>query len=207
MKRRHHPDTTHLVPLPAELADWSLHLEHRLHREGAEPDDDLRPYDLDLPQHVRLARRNLVWLRVSIFRRAALDNVADVHVGAREAHAALDDVGEELTRAADERLALRVFIGSRAFADKHQLRIGVADAEDQIFSERGELAALAVADEFAKLLERRGCLESRIHREHPGCCRRGPRLRARPTRLGCCDARRPWRFHARRFARGASFTR
>src|SRR5579862_8404768 len=40
MKGRHHLDAAHLVPVAAQLAYRSLHLQHRLHREGAQPDDD-----------------------------------------------------------------------------------------------------------------------------------------------------------------------
>src|SRR5208337_1673625 len=53
----------------------------------------------------------------------------------------------------------------RRLADERQLRVGIADDEDEIGTARRELASLAIPDELAQLVERRGFLESGIFRE------------------------------------------
>src|SRR5579862_7346848 len=96
MKGRHHFDAAHFVPVAAQLADRSFYLEHRLHREGAEPHDDARLDHLDLPKQEGLAGFDFVGLGIAIARRAALDDVTDVNFGALHPHPALDDIGEQL---------------------------------------------------------------------------------------------------------------
>src|SRR5208282_4811256 len=93
-----------------------------------------------------------------------------------DAHAALDDVGQQLTGAADKRLAAGVFVGAGRLADEHQLRVGIADAEDEIDTARRELASLTISDELTQLVERRGFFESGIFRKQFGGyeCRVGP---------------------------------
>jgi len=41
----------------------------------------------------------------------------------------LNDLREELTRAADEGLALNILVGAWRFAHEHELRLRIADAE------------------------------------------------------------------------------
>ena len=70
----------------------------QLRREVAERRDDLRPDQLDLPEEVRLAGLDLLGLRVAVAGRAALEDVRDVDVLARQ-----PDAGEQLA----EQLARR----------------------------------------------------------------------------------------------------
>src|SRR5208282_4966949 len=92
MKRRHEPYAAKILPVAAQLADGNLYLEHRLHGECAQSDDRARAHNVNLAKQKRLARSDFVGLRISIVGRAALDHVADVHVGAADPNAALDDV-------------------------------------------------------------------------------------------------------------------
>jgi hypothetical protein len=70
-----------------------------------------------------------------------------------------------LSGTADERLALHVFVGAGCFADKHQIRVGMAHAEhDLAAAERVELAARAVADVVANVLQGREELHGRGRR-------------------------------------------
>ena len=64
----------------------------------------------------------------AIARRAALEHVQNVHVRARE-RAGLDDLGQQLSGPADERLALAVFVGARRLAQKAEPRVRVAHAK------------------------------------------------------------------------------
>ncbi len=89
---------------------------------------------------------DFVRLRIAVLRRAALDDVRDVDVLAREVDR-FDDLRQQLAGAADERDALHVLVGARRLADEHQVRVGIADAEhDLLAPERVQLAARAVAD-------------------------------------------------------------
>ena len=59
----------------------------------------------------------------------------------------LDDFGQELAGAADEWLALDVFIRSRRFSHEHQVRRGIPDAEYNLVpAETVQLAPRAVAE-------------------------------------------------------------
>src|SRR5580704_965295 len=84
MERRHQLDPAHFVPVAAQPTDWRLDLEQRLHRKSAESDDRARAHEIYLAHQERLARRDLVGLGIAIVGRAALDDVADIDVGALE---------------------------------------------------------------------------------------------------------------------------
>src|SRR5580765_3093800 len=107
------------IDLAAQPTDRSLHADEQLRRELAEAADDLRLEHVELPPQIGRARFDLVRERIAILRWPALEHVADEHGVATERHAGnemrgvhrLNDLGEELPSAPDERLALRVFVG------------------------------------------------------------------------------------------------
>ena len=70
-------------------------------------------------------------MRVAVPGRAALDHVRDVDVLAGHADPA-EQLVEELPGLADERVALLVLVEARRLADEHQVRLRVADAEDDL---------------------------------------------------------------------------
>src|SRR5437016_1851865 len=90
---------------PAQFRDAFLGLQQQLGREVAERDDDARPDELELAVEPWRARLDLVRLRISIPGRTTLHDVRDVNVGPGEADT-LDELGEQLSRPTDERLAL-----------------------------------------------------------------------------------------------------
>src|SRR6185295_15830271 len=92
-------------------------------------DDDARRDQAHLLLEEAAAGGHLVGLRVAVAGRTTLDDVGDVDVLAGEADGA-DDLGEQLPRRADEGQALAVFFGARAFADEHQVGVGVPSSED-----------------------------------------------------------------------------
>ena len=121
-------------------------------------DDELRLDGVDLAYEELGAGIGFYGLWRAVGGWAALDDVSDVDLLAREAHGE-DHVGEELAGFADEGQALRVFIGSGAFADEHEARGGVAGAEDDgVTAGIGERAAGAVADVGANGFKRGGAL-------------------------------------------------
>jgi hypothetical protein len=100
---------------------------------------------------------------------------------------------EQLTGAADERLALHVFVGARRLADEHQVRVGIADAEDDLrAAERSSVQRVQSPMSRAALRARGG---SRPRRVRAGRPRRV--LSARPRR-GLGGRTRVARAHAPR---------
>ena len=85
----------------------------------------------------------------AVLRRAALDDVGDVDLGALQPHGG-DHVVEKLAGAADKGQSLGIFIRSRTFADEHEAGVGVSVAEDdRVAALEGKRAAGAVADVVA----------------------------------------------------------
>ena len=87
----------------------------------------------------------------------------------------------------DERFALRVFIRARRFADEHDLRVGIADAEDGLrarFREvRAQFADLDAAAHFGEPLGFRVAIVSR-RRGTRAAAARAPALSARRAASG-----------------------
>ena len=159
----------------------------QLRREVAERRDELRLDQLDLPEEVRLARLDLVGLRIAVPRRAALDHVGDVDVGALEADPG-EQLLEQLPRLADEGDALLVLVEARRLADEHQLGVGVPRAEHDLRPPLGEPAARAGGN---RLLER-GELLAPLLGDLDGNRHRGG-VYARSRTLDCASARYPQR--------------
>src|SRR4030095_10351118 len=108
-----------------------------------------------------LARLDFVRLRIAILRWPALDHVRDVYVVALEANR-LDDLRQLLPGTAHERYALDIFVPPRGLADKHEIGVRVANAENDLpASETAQLAPRAIADVRADCGQSRkgvGCL-------------------------------------------------
>ena len=136
-------------PLPAHPADGDPRPQDEPRRPVPERAYKLGTNYLNLLKEERLACFDLIRFRVAIVRRPALDDVGDVDVGARQADG-FDDLGEQLPGAADERLALHVFVGARRLADEHQVGRRVAGPEHDLrAAERVQLAAAAVGAQLA----------------------------------------------------------
>ena len=98
---------------------------------------------------------HLVALGRAIAGRTAFHDVRDVDILAANAHG-FDHVVQQLTGAAYEGLALRVFVGAGAFAHEHQFRAWIADAENDLLAALFvQFAAGAIAEVFANQFE--GC--------------------------------------------------
>ena len=101
-------------------------------------------------------------LGIAVPRRAALDDVGNVDLVALEANRR-DDSRQQLSRAADERNPLDVFVGAWSFADEHQVSLRIADAEHNLPPPQPvQLALGAIADVGPDGCERlRGIREER----------------------------------------------
>src|SRR5882762_2266795 len=184
------------VHATAQAADRFLGAEETLRGDAAERENHLRLERAELRREHRRARRELVGLGVSIRGWAALDGIRDEHLVAREVHARrLEHFGEELTRAADERQALRILVGTRTFADHDELRPQVAGAEDDRRAPFAELALPAAlerpllrrerllgAEEVRALEDQLGRAEVTVMAE--GGAERAERLGERLARVG-----------------------
>ncbi len=89
----------------------------------------------------------------AIFRRAAFHDVADVHVFAAQAHC-FDHLREKFSGAADEWLALHVFVMAGAFTDEDEFGFRIAHAEDDFVARLVQAAARALAEIGANVVER-----------------------------------------------------
>jgi hypothetical protein len=140
-------------PLAAELGNAAIRLEKRLCRDGSQADDHFRRNDINLPEEKGRAGADLVLFRLSIFRRAAFRDVADVNVPSLQPHS-FDHLREQLPCAAYERQALRVFIGTGAFPHKHKFGFRTSVAKNNAVPGLVELAARALAEVTADLEQR-----------------------------------------------------
>src|SRR5215469_5077489 len=112
---------------------------------GTERHDGLRLDGADLPHEKRDAGVAFVFFRGAILRGPAFHDIRYVHVFAAQAHGC-NHIVQQLTGAADERQPLRVFIGTRAFANEHQLGLRIARTKDEIGAAFMQAAKAAVAD-------------------------------------------------------------
>ena len=107
-------------------------LQQVLRGTGPKAADELRLDDRQLGVEILAAVGRLQRQRRAIVRRPAAEDVHDVNVLAAELHALGDDVGKQLTRPADKRFALPIFVRARGLADKDQLGMRIADAENRL---------------------------------------------------------------------------
>ncbi len=135
-------DAAEVMHLAAECGQALMGLEQGGGRVTAEGTQDSRSEEVDLLDQERGAGRDLRRQGIAILGRAALDHVGDVDLGPLELHGA-EDPGEELSRAADERLALEVLVVSGGFADQHERRIEPPDPDHHPVPGAGERAASA----------------------------------------------------------------
>ena len=104
-------------PFAAEGGDGAIGVEQHLGGSGAQANDYFGADGVDLADQERGAGGDFVALGHAIFWGAAFDYVADVDIGALQAHG-FDHLGEEFAGAANEGEALDVFVVAGAFAYK-----------------------------------------------------------------------------------------
>jgi hypothetical protein len=116
MVGRQHNDAAELDCLAAGLLEWDRMAKEPAERRGAERDGDLRSDGLDLRQEVWATRGDLIGLRSSVRRRAALDDVRDVGFLSRKADG-LQSLVEDLARRSNEWTSGCVLVAARCLAD------------------------------------------------------------------------------------------
>src|SRR6056297_1733903 len=115
---------------PVEVGDRLVGVEEFAGGETAERNEDRGIDALDLGVEYGRPRLDLVDVRVAIFGRAHLDDVADVQLGAVVADG-VERAVELLARLPDERRALFYFLGARRLPDQHRVGVERARAADE----------------------------------------------------------------------------
>src|ERR1041385_5491388 len=203
MERRHHGDAPLIEPpLSAKSRDAAADAEQALHGSRSERDDHVGVHELDLLGQVWTARSHFIRLGLSILRRPALHDVADVYVVAAEPHRP-DHAIETLPRLADEGVALRIFIRPRPFADEAEPARSRAARKHRLRSCFVEPAFRARRDLVRKDGEASRRLLRRTERRRRSGTRSSVRARIdRPDAAwrGVVERRRSRRAHAGYFA-------
>jgi hypothetical protein len=119
---------------------------------AAEDEDDLGLDHRELARQVWRASLRLVWHRVTVLRRPALEHVGDVDVGAAQADAGKERV-EKLSCSADERLTLTVLVEAGRLSDDEDVSRARPDPRYRLRSRRVEPALGAGANLGVELLK------------------------------------------------------
>ena len=85
----------------------------------------------------------------AIVRRTAFEHVQDVDVGPPQLHSLFDDVGQELTGAADKRFTGSIFVGTGCLSEETESRLRRPHAKDRLRSRASEMFATSAGDDFA----------------------------------------------------------
>ena len=128
---------------PAQAGDAGIAVEQRLRGEAPHGDDQLGLDQLDLAQQVRRALPYLLRLRVAIARRAAFQDVGDIHVLAALQADRGEHVVEQPPGLPDEGLAQPVFLGAGRLADQQPVGVLIADAQHGLLAGLVEAACSA----------------------------------------------------------------
>src|SRR6266404_64693 len=145
MEGRHDFDAAKVLKLSAHARNPFAHFQQISQRSVSHHDDHIRFNGGDLAKQKGPADCGLLEGRLTITRRPAAVDVANQNVFALHADR-FNDLGKQLSSAADERFALRVFISARSFPDKHQTRLEVSKSIDDLRSSFAQTAAGAVTD-------------------------------------------------------------
>src|SRR5262245_3109853 len=131
-----------LLRSAADLGDSRGVRGEQLRREVAERADHPRLDQLDLLLEIRPAGVDLLRLRITVARRATLEDVRDEDVLPRQPDA-LEQLGEEASSPANEGQPLAVLLGPGRLTDEDQVGVGVPRPEDDSIAGLRERAALA----------------------------------------------------------------
>ena len=146
-----------IVELAMYFGDAFLDSQDGVDGGRAQATDQTGLDGFELPKKEGRAGFDFVLLRRAISGRAALDDVADVNLFAFHADR-LDHAVQKLAGAAHKRQALLVFVGARPFSNKHQFSVRIPFAKNYGLAAAGELAAPAIAQVLADLLQRFGAV-------------------------------------------------
>ena len=154
MERRDDRNAAIIMDSSAQSRDSVFLLQNSFRREGSKRANDARADELDLPRQDGTARGDLQRLGISVARRPALQDVRDVNFVTLEIHSEKDLI-QKLSRRADERLPLQIFIAARRFPDQHELRLWISHTEHERGARCTQRTALAFTERIVQLAQRR----------------------------------------------------
>ena len=114
--------------LSTELADGDGRLQQVLRRHGAKAANEFRADQVELIFKIAAAICKFVGQRIAISGRPAFDHVEDIDVFPFDP-TRFNNLIEQLTAAANERLSQSIFVCSRRFAKKAEAGLRITDAE------------------------------------------------------------------------------
>ena len=153
VKEREEDKVLHVKGLRLDLCNPDFSFQERLGGPVSQRTDQFRPDHLNLLHQEWLAGINLINLGVAIIRRSAFDDVRNVDFVPREP-GRLQEIVQELSRCADKRFSLLIFMKPRRLADEHDACMRIAHTKHDLSPpEFGEFAPLAVVERFCKFLE------------------------------------------------------
>jgi len=140
------------VELTAKLGYRHIHTHERLRRKSAKAADNLGIEAFDLTFEEGTALGHLSGLRIPVTRRAALEDVTDVHVVSLDSDR-LDDLGQKLAGPPHEGDTLPVFVRPWSLANEYEAGIGTPAAENDIGASARQLTTLTVSKVFPYLIQ------------------------------------------------------
>jgi hypothetical protein len=135
-----------------DFGDSFFDPKHSSRGRRAKAADEPRLNRCDLTEKKWRACTYFVCFRGPVARRAAFDDVADVHIFPPDADQ-LQHAIQELTRSPDKRQSLFIFVRSRPFTDEDQLGPRISLPENYVFPPTPQLAPVAVTQIVTNLLE------------------------------------------------------
>src|SRR5580698_2430196 len=146
----HHLNVAPLIPFSAQPRDAFL-AEQSFGRGATQYANRFGTNREQLAIQELPADFHFVRLGRAIFGRPALHHIANVDIGAFDRDAffrcrTFNHLREQLSRAADERQTLLIFVGAGALADEHEPGLLVARSENDLVARLMQTAALAIAD-------------------------------------------------------------
>src|SRR5262245_5601525 len=136
MKRGHQFDSMIAMPVSSQFCDRCFGLQKRLHGKLTQGDNNLRSNEINLLLEERLAGRDLIRLRIAIFRRPELHHITDITDRRLESHSFRKDIVEQLTRSSHKRPPLQIFITTWSFINEAQSGRGITDPDVQMSTSR-----------------------------------------------------------------------
>ena len=134
MEHRHHQDALPFDDGAVFTRDTQIGLDQLHPGNPAEGDDDPRSDQARLLAQIADTAVLLVLLGIAVMGRTAFDDVGDIDVLSAVEVNGKQHLVEELSGSADKGLTLQILLFARSFADEHDARLRLSDAEYDVAS-------------------------------------------------------------------------
>jgi hypothetical protein len=131
MIRGHQLAISELVKASPQTTQWLAAAKQELRCRPTQAHDHFRNDDFELPGKKLTANQSLPFLRHAIGWGATLDNIADVHIRALQAHRS-DDSIQQLSCCSNERAPCPILVSARTFANENQTSLGMTFTKNEL---------------------------------------------------------------------------